>query len=661
MQKLDAISQAASNQTRLVQHYTNQSQAVIRTEFQAFQMSISDRSSAHHQAVCTDLLAVRNTSTTTSQAVARMENQMGQGFSMMARLIADAQQPVQNSMPRRDDGSAVRIPRSTYESEFRPNTLPAMLHSIFYMSLALWGSRCADDCSCRCHMPTHRDLSLGSPRALHGALGSLFVGYTGSPVSSSRCDVEKCSKGRHVRLAFRYVFPLWFLSYAICGFIEASATGPLTMGLVAYRRVESFMSPDDLLHSVNNGQVNDVRRILRTNRASILDVRHADGRSALTIALFSTATWRATVEIIQSLLLAGADPDLEDDSKITPRQELARIALVGDVPPEFGAKLELMLPLSKGVDSLNLTFLHKVATGLCDVELAKTLQSGSREILDQVNARDQNGLTPLMYAARHGDVARARALVDAGAAVNEQSNDGFTPLMYAARASCRTGSRGPELVDLLLEAGADVNMVRRGGSTVLHKAAQVNNPDVIGRLVKAGAKVDRPDRDGDTPLFIATIYKSTEALELLHEQGADINATNSEGDTPILKAVIHNSHEPLSLLVRLGANHLAVHKSGMTLLHLAARCGDQTTLEMLASFNLKGIDIDARDSYEDTALEEFQDRSPVSDDLTSAFHRLLESLDTTSEASSQTDNELDSDELDSDVEDQEFVDAPEGM
>jgi hypothetical protein len=72
MQKLDAISQAASNQTRLVQHYTNQSQAVIRTEFQAFQMSISDRSSAHHQAVCTDLLAVRNTSTTTSQAVARI-------------------------------------------------------------------------------------------------------------------------------------------------------------------------------------------------------------------------------------------------------------------------------------------------------------------------------------------------------------------------------------------------------------------------------------------------------------------------------------------------------------------------------------------------------------------------------------------------------------
>ena len=668
MQKLDAISQAASNQTRLVQHYTSQSQAGIRTELQAFQMSMLDRSSAHHQAVYADLLAVRNSSTTTSQAVARMENQMGQGFSMVERLIAGvlAQPPLaQDNMARRDARDVVRIPTSTYGSGSRPNTLPAMLHSIFYMSLALWGSRCAGDCSCRCHMPTHHDLSLGSPRALHGALGSLFVGYTGSPVSSSRCDVEKCSSGRRVRLAFRYAFPLWFLSYAICGFIEASATAPLTMGLVAYRRVELILSPDNFLHNVMNGQVDDVRRILRTNKESVLDVYCIDGRSTLTIALYSGASWRAIVDMIQSLLLAGADPDLEDDYKTTPRQQLARLALSGIIPPEFGAELESMLPLSKGLDSLNMTFLHKVATGICDVDLAKTLQSGSQEVLDQVNARDQGGLTPLMYTAFHGDVARARALVDAGAAVNEQSNDGSSPLMYAVPG-------GHAVVDLLLEAGADVGISDIYGSTVLHRAAQTNRADVVGRLVDAGAKVDRQNLHGRTPLLIAATRNSTGALQLLHERGADINAASSEGDTPILRAVTDNSHESLSLLVRLGADHLVVHKSGETLLHVAARHGDQTTLETLTSFNFKGIDISAETVYGWTALEYFNARPPVSDGLTSAFYRLLELLDTTSETSSQADNELDGDELDgdeldsdefdsdefdSDVEDQEFVDA----
>jgi ankyrin repeat protein len=481
------------------------------------------------------------------------------------------------------------------------------------------------------------------------------MGYAGSPIPSSRCNVEECSNGRHVRLAFRYVFPLWFLSYAIYGFIEASTAGPLTMGLVAYRRVDPIISPDSLMYNVSMGRVDDVRRILRTNRASVLDVICVDGRSALTINLVSDAYWRPTVDMIQSLLLAGADPDLEDDDGNTPRQELARITLSGAIPPEFRAELESMLPLSKGLDSLNLTFLHKIATGICDVDLAKTLQSGSQEILDQLNARDQAGFTPLTYAAYLNDVAKARALIDAGAVIDVQDNHGFTPLMYAVMHSDTKSSCSLDVVDLLLAAGADINLSNRFGSTALHIAAQYNTTDTIRKLLALGAKLDHPDHDSDTPTLFAAIHNSTEALELLRERGADINAANNNDDTSVLGAVGGNSHESLSLLIRLGANHLAVNKGGATLLHTAAEYGDQTTLETLASLSLKGINISAKDSYGWTALEYFEARSPVPDDLTSAFHRLLESLDTGSQTTAQADGHS------SDVEDQEFVDAPESI
>lgn len=90
--------------------------------------------------------------------------------------------------------------------------------------------------------------------------------------------------------------------------------------------------------------------------------------------------------------------------------------------------------------------------------------------------------TVLEASIRTGDLAVAASLLRSGADANRRGPEGLTPLMIAS------GLGQPQMVDLLLTAGADVLEVEpRMGTTALHKAAQSGNADVIGLLLDHGS------------------------------------------------------------------------------------------------------------------------------------------------------------------------------
>jgi ankyrin repeat protein len=164
----------------------------------------------------------------------------------------------------------------------------------------------------------------------------------------------------------------------------------------------------------------------------------------------------------------------------------------------------------------------------------------------------------------------------------------------------------------------------------------------------------------------AAMCNSPQALQLLHEYGADIHAVDRDGNTPFLLAVIHNSHHAQAALLQLGANYLGMDGFGRSILHYAAVYGDRITYEVLESFGLDGIDINAKSNQRWTARQLFEARQDNTDDSTSAFYRLLEaicSIQANDEAEDHSSNweEYDSSEQELDSSEEEFLDALEFM
>lgn len=105
-----------------------------------------------------------------------------------------------------------------------------------------------------------------------------------------------------------------------------------------------------------------------------------------------------------------------------------------------------------------------------------------------VDGFDATGRTPLMIAARAGNLEIARLLLAAGASPDKANAIGTTPLMYAKTHSFAKGDTA--VLELLLQHGADVNAVDGHGLTVLDYVEQ-RSAQIIHFLSAHGARRGR--------------------------------------------------------------------------------------------------------------------------------------------------------------------------
>ena len=131
----------------------------------------------------------------------------------------------------------------------------------------------------------------------------------------------------------------------------------------------------------------------------------------------------------------------------------------------------------------------------------------------------------LHEAAKEGDVAKIRTLLNKGAQVNARSKGGFTPLHDAAL------NGHVEAIRVLLEAGADVNARAEDGDTPLHQATR--HVEAIRALLRAGADVNPRDKGEFTPLHFAAFWGRVEAVRALLKAGALVNAKNKYECSPV--------------------------------------------------------------------------------------------------------------------------------
>lgn len=148
--------------------------------------------------------------------------------------------------------------------------------------------------------------------------------------------------------------------------------------------------------------------------------------------------------------------------------------------------------------------------------------------LNWVHNLDDGGSTPLVRASKSGrpDVANLMLVQS----VYDQL-DAFSQLPPLHRAACWGFE---DVIEELIQSGADTDETDHQGETALHKAVRLGNLEAVRSLLEAGAGVNVADNIGMTALHWATLTGSFEIVDLLLSHGANVDARDyyAGGVTP---------------------------------------------------------------------------------------------------------------------------------
>jgi len=147
---------------------------------------------------------------------------------------------------------------------------------------------------------------------------------------------------------------------------------------------------------------------------------------------------------------------------------------------------------------------------------------------EQLNKRDHQGNTPLIWAASEGNDDVVQLLVEHGANVNCQNLNGETALYVAA-------ARGHDsIAHILLENGASAQITNLDGASCLHIAIANGQLSTSALLIKYGAFVNCQDDCGDTPLHYAVREENSRLVEMLvNHCNANVDMMNDDQETPL--------------------------------------------------------------------------------------------------------------------------------
>jgi len=343
----------------------------------------------------------------------------------------------------------------------------------------------------------------------------------------------------------------------------------------------------------------------------------------------SLACTNGNAAIVEKLLSAGANPNTAAPSGETPLMRCARTGNTAAVKALLARKADVSAKDNeRGQTALMWAVAEKHPA------VVQALISGGAD----VRARSTGGFSPLLFAARVGDVESAKILLGAGAQVNEPGPQAMTALVLAS------ASGQEEFGIFLLDNGADPNARDAAGATALHYAlmrgitslngirianyvehlfrptmsglikaliAHKADPNIAieRRVALGGGRSD--DVIGATSFLVAAATPDADMMRLLLNAGANPKVKTKTGLTALMLAAgvsrgqdftdeeKKRSIPAVRVALEQGVDVNAANASGLTALHGAAANGANEVVQMLVE---KGAKIDVRDKYQQTPL-----------------------------------------------------------
>ncbi|XP_056433606.1 caskin-2-like [Gadus chalcogrammus] len=259
----------------------------------------------------------------------------------------------------------------------------------------------------------------------------------------------------------------------------------------------------------------------------------------------------------------------------------------------MGKEQDLLVAVKTG----DLLLTHKLLT---KVKCSRTKLLGSTKRLS-VNYQDSDGFSALHHAALSGTVELLSLLLEAQAMVDIRDVNGMRPLHYAAW----QGKADSVLV--LLRGGAAVNLASQDGQVPLHLAAQYGHYEVSEMLLQHQSNPCLMNKMKKTPLDLACEFGRVKVAQLLLSsnmvtsllEGEGRDPQDSASTTPLHLAARNGHRDVIRLLLKAGIDINWTTKAG-TSLHEAALYGKTEVVRLLLD---AGVNVNTRNTYNQTALD----------------------------------------------------------
>ena len=282
-------------------------------------------------------------------------------------------------------------------------------------------------------------------------------------------------------------------------------------------------------------------------------------------------------DVVVYLLTHGANPHIENEFGATPfsgaeqygHDKLAALllnySLLGETPnPPFNQNLYSWSQDIMRRDVSEQKFSSAIArTTICKLSEA---YSGYGKTPDQA----------LVTAIANQDIKSLAKAIESGCDVNKKyvhAGKRITPIVEASVMDNR------EMVEMLINAGADVNISQDNGETALMNASKNGNYLIVSKLLDAGANPDAVSYAGSA----LAVADNIGIMHRLVEGGADVNLCDDDGNTPIVGCIQTRAYEASYFLRIAGANINKKNKSGKTPLDIAAELNDDQMMRALTA------------------------------------------------------------------------------